>query len=161
MGFLKKIFKPVSKVLDKIVPNEIKPALPYLSAFAPMMLGPGIMATYKEIKGVTIQTKDSDPVLAGAAGGSWSSGGNLNNGVVGNAGFGTYTAAVSVAGTRSPGLTSAVEHYDGSSWTTATAIPTATGTVGACGTRTAGLIYGGQTPGGNTNSTFEYEGENR
>jgi len=45
MGFLKKIFKPVSKVLDKIVPNEIKPALPYLAAFAPMMLGPGIMGS--------------------------------------------------------------------------------------------------------------------
>jgi hypothetical protein len=38
MGFLKKIFKPVSKVLDKIVPNELKPALPYLSAFAPMLM---------------------------------------------------------------------------------------------------------------------------
>ena len=36
MGFLKKIFKPVAKVLDKIVPNEIKPALPYLAAFAPV-----------------------------------------------------------------------------------------------------------------------------
>ena len=36
MGLLKKIFKPVSKVLDKIIPNEIKPALPYLAAFAPM-----------------------------------------------------------------------------------------------------------------------------
>ena len=45
MGFLKKIFKPVSKVLDKIVPNEIKPALPYLSAFAPM-IAPGIMAAF-------------------------------------------------------------------------------------------------------------------
>ena len=49
MGFLKKIFKPVSKVLDKIIPNEIKPALPYLAAFAPMfgptsaMMGSGIM----------------------------------------------------------------------------------------------------------------------
>ena len=41
MGFLKKIFKPVSKVLDKIVPNEVKPFLPYAAAFAPMMLGPG------------------------------------------------------------------------------------------------------------------------
>ena len=30
MGLLKKIFKPISKVLDKIIPNEIKPALPYL-----------------------------------------------------------------------------------------------------------------------------------
>jgi len=42
MGLLKKIFKPVSKVLDKIIPNEIKPALPYLAAFAPYM-APGIM----------------------------------------------------------------------------------------------------------------------
>ena len=45
MGFLSKIFKPVSKVLDKIVPNEIKPLLPYAAAFAPMMLGPGIMGS--------------------------------------------------------------------------------------------------------------------
>jgi len=44
MGLFKKIFKPVSKVLDKIIPNEIKPALPYLSAFAPYMLGPGAAA---------------------------------------------------------------------------------------------------------------------
>ena len=44
MGFFKKIFKPVSKVLDKIIPNEIKPALPYLAAFAPM-LAPGIMGS--------------------------------------------------------------------------------------------------------------------
>jgi hypothetical protein len=44
MGFLKKLTKPISKFLDKIVPNEIKPALPYLSAFAPFMLGPGAAA---------------------------------------------------------------------------------------------------------------------
>ena len=49
MGFFKKIFKPVSKVLDKVIPNEIKPALPYLAAFAPMfgptsaLMGKGIM----------------------------------------------------------------------------------------------------------------------
>ncbi len=41
MGFFKKIFKPVSKVLDKIIPNEIKPALPYVAAFAPFMMPPG------------------------------------------------------------------------------------------------------------------------
>ena len=46
MGILKKIFKPVSKVLDKIIPNEIKPALPYLAAFAPYMGGmQGIMGS--------------------------------------------------------------------------------------------------------------------
>ena len=49
MGLLKKIFKPVAKVLDKVIPNEIKPALPYLAAFAPMfgptsaLMGQGIM----------------------------------------------------------------------------------------------------------------------
>ena len=47
MGWLKKLTKPISKVLDKIIPNEIKPALPYLSAFAPFMMGPtsGIMGS--------------------------------------------------------------------------------------------------------------------
>jgi hypothetical protein len=49
MGLFKKIFKPVAKVLDKVIPNEIKPALPYLAAFAPVfgptasMFGQGIM----------------------------------------------------------------------------------------------------------------------
>jgi hypothetical protein len=42
MGWLKKLTKPISKVLDKIIPNEIKPALPYLSAFAPYMLPAGM-----------------------------------------------------------------------------------------------------------------------
>jgi len=46
MGFLRKIFKPISKVLDKVIPNELKPALPYLAAFAPYMLpGGGIFAS--------------------------------------------------------------------------------------------------------------------
>ena len=42
MGLFKKIFKPVSKVLDKVIPNEIKPALPYLAAFAPVFGPPGV-----------------------------------------------------------------------------------------------------------------------
>ena len=46
MVLLKKITRPISKFLDKVVPNEIKPALPYLSAFAPFMMGPtGIMGS--------------------------------------------------------------------------------------------------------------------
>ena len=44
MGFLKKITRPISRALDKIVPNEIKPALPFLAAAAPF-LAPGIMGT--------------------------------------------------------------------------------------------------------------------
>tara|TARA_R110002095_G_scaffold45115_2_gene40566 strand:+ start:414 stop:1631 length:1218 start_codon:yes stop_codon:yes gene_type:complete len=37
---VKKITRPVAKVLNKVVPNEIKPALPYLAALAPY-LAPG------------------------------------------------------------------------------------------------------------------------
>ena len=42
MGLFKKIFKPVSKVLDKVIPNEIKPALPYLAALAPVFAPAGM-----------------------------------------------------------------------------------------------------------------------
>ena len=31
----KKVTKPIAKVLDKVVPNEIKPFLPYAAAFVP------------------------------------------------------------------------------------------------------------------------------
>ena len=41
MGFLKKLTRPISKVLDKIVPNEIKPALPFLAAATPFLLPGG------------------------------------------------------------------------------------------------------------------------
>jgi alkylhydroperoxidase/carboxymuconolactone decarboxylase family protein YurZ len=39
--FVSKITKPIAKVLDKVVPNEIKPALPFIAAAAPFMLNPG------------------------------------------------------------------------------------------------------------------------
>jgi hypothetical protein len=38
MGFFKKIFRPIRKVLDKVVPNEIKPFLPYASAALPFLM---------------------------------------------------------------------------------------------------------------------------
>ena len=38
---IKKATKPFAKVLDKIVPNEIKPFLPYVAAVAPFMLPAG------------------------------------------------------------------------------------------------------------------------
>ena len=36
----KKITGGAAKVLDKLVPNELKPLLPYAAAFMPYMLGP-------------------------------------------------------------------------------------------------------------------------
>ena len=52
---VKKFTKPVSKILDKIVPNEIKPFLPYAAAALPFMLNPaagmggnqGLMALFR------------------------------------------------------------------------------------------------------------------
>jgi hypothetical protein len=41
----KKVTKPFAKVLDKIVPNEIKPALPYLAAAFPF-LAPFMLCLY-------------------------------------------------------------------------------------------------------------------
>ena len=57
---VKKVFKPVAKVLDKIVPNEIKPALPFLAAAAPF-LAPGLIGG---IGGLFT----TNPALAGAIG---------------------------------------------------------------------------------------------
>ena len=34
----KKITKPVARFLGKVIPNEIKPFLPYAAAFTPFML---------------------------------------------------------------------------------------------------------------------------
>jgi hypothetical protein len=41
MGFLKKVFRPVRKIAKKIIPKEIRPALPYIAAFygGPQMAG--------------------------------------------------------------------------------------------------------------------------
>ena len=48
------------------------------------------MATYKEIKGVTVQTRDEDPVQNV---GSWSSGGDLNTARYEFGGFGIQTSS--------------------------------------------------------------------
>jgi len=42
--FLKKLFKPVAKLLNKIVPDFLKPALPFLAAAVPVF-GPAMSAT--------------------------------------------------------------------------------------------------------------------
>jgi hypothetical protein len=61
-GFLKKITKPFAKILDKIVPNEIKPALPFIAAALPF-LAPGLLSG---IGGLFT----TNPALQGYIGGS-------------------------------------------------------------------------------------------
>jgi hypothetical protein len=54
-GFLKKITKPFAKILDKIVPNEIKPALPFIAAALPF-LAPGLLAGIGSLGGLITNT---------------------------------------------------------------------------------------------------------
>ena len=53
-----------------------------------------------------------------------------------------------------------VENYGGTSWTSGTAIPTATSRLMAGGTQTAAIIAGGVTPGApnGTNASFSWNG---
>ena len=51
--FVRKITKPVAKVLDKIVPNEIKPALPFIAAALPFtQFGAGLFAKLGSLGGL-------------------------------------------------------------------------------------------------------------
>ena len=118
------------------------------------------MATYKGVKGFTIQTIAGDPpapklgqvwynttsnVLKGYLTGSaaWSSGGNLNQSKRGVMGIGTAAAAL-CAGGNGPGLVTVnVEEYDGSSWTEIANMGTPRYVGFNAGTATAGLTGGG------------------
>jgi len=78
-------------------------------------------------------------------GSSWTnSPASLNSGREQMAGFGTSTAALCVSGNP---ISAIVEQFDGSSWTEITDVNTARRLHGGCGISTAGLIFGGQTPG--------------
>ena len=137
------------------------------------------MATYRELKGYSVKTVTSDPSntafgqvwynsvdkqikFTGNVGGTWASGGALSTARGGfNNSFGTQTAALAVGGERTPGGTqeTAVEEYDGTSWTSGGAIPTATTTMGGGGTQTAAIAHGGNTPGDDReNESFTYDG---
>ena len=72
------------------------------------------MATYKEIKGVTVQTLDSDPTVNA---GSWASAPSLNASKSGLTGFGaTNTAAVAVGG-YTGSYVADTENFNGTTWT--------------------------------------------
>ena len=80
------------------------------------------MAEYKAIHGTLVEHKTSDPLAAGLAGGSWSTGGALNRGLsAGIVGAGTAnTAVIAIGGTvGGPPYTDVTntESYNGSSWT--------------------------------------------
>ena len=81
------------------------------------------MANLKTFSGFPIQNLSSDPVPYAQAladnpyAGSWAAGGALNTGRESFASSGTLTSGQAAAGYASPGVTNAVENYNGTSWT--------------------------------------------
>ena len=114
------------------------------------------MATYKEIKGVTVQTRDEDPVLAGVAGATWSSGGSINTARNPDGGYaGTQTANLIFGGEPAVGNT---EQYDGTTWTEKSDLNTARRSVGGVGTYTAAFGAGGRTSTTNVGNHEQWDG---
>jgi hypothetical protein len=136
------------------------------------------MADYKNIKGFNIQYLDSDPPnpiegqmwfnsttqtlkgaeVGGVAAGTWSSGGSLNTAryrMMGGAGI--QTAGLVVGGYNTA-LSSAVESYNGTSWTTSTSFPITAADIGMTGTATASLAIGGNGPSDNTDGVYNFNG---
>ena len=116
------------------------------------------MATYKEIKGVTVQTPDSDPVQNA---GSWASGPAINTARFQVPGAGaTQNASYIVGGAippASPNRSALHEQFDGTSWTEAADLGTAKYAAGTFGTPSAALLTGGYD-GSYTTSTENWNG---
>src|SRR5210317_641918 len=122
------------------------------------------MASLKEIRGIDIEVRTSDPenpesgqvwynttteLIKGykqVVGTAWATGGSLNTARNSLAGAGTQTSALGYGGLTSPGnsnVTGATETYNGSSWTEVNNLNSARQQLGDAGTSTAALGVGG------------------
>jgi len=90
-------------------------------------------------------------------GSTWTAGGNSNTGgfLMGNGG-GTQTAALKAGGGSA--VSTQTEEYDGSTWTIGGALNTARIDTTVDGSQTAGIIVGGEAPGGTTAAAEKYDG---
>ena len=107
------------------------------------------MSEYKGIKGFQVQTRTEDPTPYAQAladnpyAGVWSSGGNMNTTRFGFAsGTGTQTAGMISAGEPNP--VTAVEQYNGTSWTEVAEMNTSRDRTAGSGTQSATLIISGR-----------------
>jgi hypothetical protein len=122
------------------------------------------MTTYKGINGFAVQSVATDPspldegqvwynnasyafkLATLTTSGTWASGGNMNTARrIANGGVGIQTAALAISGsTPGAGALSAVESYNGTSWTTnPVSVNTGRPDGAASGTQTAALFFGG------------------
>jgi len=105
------------------------------------------MATYKGIKGFTVQSLATDPVTITGASGAWASGGSLNTAraAIGSANDGTQAASLAFGGNELPGISNKTEAYDGTNWTVLPTLNTARGATGSFGVQTSAVAVGGFT----------------
>jgi len=98
------------------------------------------MATYKEIKGVTVQTRDEDPTVNA---GTWASGGSLNTArqSLKSAGV-TQNGALGFGG-NTGSIVSITESYNGSTWTEVNDLNTARWDLNGFGSYTAAIAAAG------------------
>ena len=115
------------------------------------------MANYKEIKGISIQTTDTDPEVYA---GSWAAGGTMNNARYGLAGCGIQTAGLAFGGATP--VKNETETYNGTAWTEVANLNLARASLAGAGTNTAGLAFGGLVPpaagGGEKDETETFNG---
>ena len=131
------------------------------------------MTTYKELFGKPVKHLSTDPTDAEAAGqvwynttsgtfksvvasGAWSSGTNMPEANYGAGGAGSQTAFLYFGGAPYPSKTNATREYNGSGWTTGGNYIGSYSYLAGCGTQTAGLGAGGQSP--TQTSSAEYDG---
>ena len=99
------------------------------------------MATYKEIKGVTVQTRDADPTKNV---GSWATGGATGTARILPGSGGTQTAGIIFGGREGSSNTGKTEEYNGTTFTEEADLGTArTGFGGFNGTQSATFAIGG------------------
>ena len=116
------------------------------------------MATYKEIKGVTVQTRDTDPTVNA---GTWASAADMNVAKNAMTGFGaTNTAAIGAGGYNGTAYIADTESFNGTSWTEVNNLNASKAYAAGAGTQTAGLFSGGHPGSGSTNTTESWNGTN-
>jgi hypothetical protein len=134
------------------------------------------MATYKGIKGFSIQNLSADPsnpiegeiwynstsnvwkVEEATAAGAWATANNMNNARSSLGGAGIQTAALAFGGSQpSPINSTLTEEYDGTSWAGSGGLGTGRRGLAGCGIQTAGLAFGGYVT-GFLSATEEYNG---
>ena len=122
------------------------------------------MATYKEIKGVTLQTRDEDPVQNV---GTWSSDANMNTARISSTGTGSSSEGYIIAGGYylPPSVDRSVtESYNGTAWTEVADCPQDLTYGNGLGSYTSSLLCSYSQPGpapggyGPTTATHQWNG---